>query len=385
MFFLKILLKNTFRHKLRTVLTILSITIALIAFGLLRTVIHAWYAGVEASAADRLISRNAISLIFSLPMAYKEKIRQVDGVKDISYGNWFGGIYIEEKNFFANFAVEPESYLKLYPEFMVPDDQKAAVLRDRKACVVGRKLAERFDWQLGDLITLRGTIFPGNWEFVLRGIYKGRDESTDESQFFFHWDYLNETLRKTASIRADKVGFYIVQVEDPALATDVSHTVDQMFDNSLAETLTETEKAFQLSFIAMSEALLVIIQLVSLVVIVIIMAVVANTMAMTVRERTSEYAVFKTLGFGGWRIAVLIFGESLTITMMGCAAGIGLTFPVTRAFGKTMGDFFPVFRVEPEIFVSYVVAALTVGIVAALIPTWRAVRLTIAEGLGRIE
>ncbi len=385
MFFLKILLKNAFRHKLRTALTILSITIALIAFGLLRTVISAWYAGVEASAADRLVSRNAISLIFSLPMAYKEKIRQVEGVEDISYGNWFGGIYIEEKNFFANFAVEPRSYLALYPEFVVPEDQKTAFLRDRKACVAGQKLAARFGWQLGDLITLRGTIFPGSWEFVLRAIYEGRDESTDESQFFFHWDYLNETLKKAASARADKVGFYVIQVEDPALATEVSYTVDRMFDNSLAETLTETEKAFQLSFIAMSEALLIIIQLVSFVVIVIIMAVVANTMAMTVRERTSEYAVFKTLGFGAVRIGALIFGESLTITMLGCAAGVVLTFPVTRAFAKTMGDFFPVFRIDPQIFVNYVAASLIVGIVAALIPTWRAVRLSIAEGLGRLE
>ncbi|MHC4781175.1 MAG: ABC transporter permease, partial [Planctomycetota bacterium] len=198
-------------------------------------------------------------------------------------------------------------------------------------------------------------------------------------------NYLNETLRKTAPGRADKVGFYMIQVENPALATEVSHTVDRMFDNSLAETLTETEKAFQLSFIQMSEALLVIIQLVSLVVIVIIMAVVANTMSMTVRERTSEYAVFKTLGFGAFRIAGLIFGESLTITMMGCAAGIALTFPVTRIFADTMGDFFPVFRIEPKIFINYVAASLVVGTVAALIPTWRVVRLTIAEGLGRLE
>jgi putative ABC transport system permease protein len=148
--------------------------VAILCFGLLRTVISAWYAGVEASSANRLITRNAISLIFPLPLSYLERIRGVEGVKTVSYGNWFGGIYIEEKNFFANFAVEPRTYLELYPEFLLPEDQKQVFLRDRRACIVGRKLAKRFDWKVGDLITLRGTIFPGNWEFVLRGIYSGR-------------------------------------------------------------------------------------------------------------------------------------------------------------------------------------------------------------------
>jgi putative ABC transport system permease protein len=284
MHILRLIFKNSFRHKLRTSLTILGVTIAILAFGLLRTVISAWYAGVEASSASRLVTRNAVSLVFPLPLSYKEKIRQVDGVKRVSYGTWFGGIYIDEKNFFANYAVEPKVYLEMYPEFVIPPDQRAAFLRDRKGAVAGRKLAERYGWKTGDIITLKGTIFPGNWDFVLRGIYKGRDRTVDETAFFFQWDYLNEALKKAGRTWADQVGWYMVEINDPGIAAEVSLRIDKMFKNSLAETLTETEKAFQLSFISMTEAIVIAIRLVSFVIIFIIMAVVANTMAMTARD-----------------------------------------------------------------------------------------------------
>ncbi len=164
MLFLKLLFRNTFRHKLRTGLTILGIAIAILAFGMLRTMITAWYAGVEASSAGRLVTRNAISLIFPLPLNYKDKIRQVSGVSIVSFGNWFGGIYIDEKNFFANFAVEPKSYLELYPEFILPNAESDAFLRDRKGFIAGRKLAEKYGWKIGSTVTLKGTIYPGNWE-----------------------------------------------------------------------------------------------------------------------------------------------------------------------------------------------------------------------------
>ncbi len=381
---LKIVFKNAFRHKLRTGLTILSITIAILAFGLLRTVIHAWYAGVEASAVNRLVSRNAVSMIFSLPLSYKEKIRQIDGVKTVSWGNWFGGIYIDEKNFFANFAVDPKTYLELYPEYIIPPDQQAAFLRDRKSFVAGRKLAARYNWRIGDTVVLKGTIYPGNWEFVLRGIYKGRDKGTDESTFFFHWDYLNEDVRKKASRRADQVGFYMIGVTNPAQAAEVAARIDGAFKNSLAETLTETEKAFQLSFVSMSDAIITAIRLVSFVVIIIILAVVANTMAMTARERMGEYAVFKTLGFGASHLAALIFGESIFITLMGCLSGVLLTFPVADAFGQAMGQYFPTFNVSADTVVMDLVTSLIVGVLAAVVPTVRAIRVRIADGLRRI-
>ncbi len=384
MHILKLIFRNALRHKLRTFLTILGITIAILAFGILRTLVNAWYSGVEASSTTRLISRNAISLVFSLPLSYREKIRHIPGVTGVSYAIWFNGTYISEKNFIPNFAVEPKTFLDLYPEYLLPEDQKAAFLRDRKTAIAGRKVAERFRWKIGDNITLKGTIFPGAWEFVLCGIYDGAEKTADETQLFFHWNYLNERLKKTVARRADQTGVYIIGIDNPGRAAEISEAVDRMFKNSLAETLTETEKAFQMSFVTMTGAIVTVIQLVSFMVIVIIMAVVANTMAMTARERIGEYAIMKTLGFGGWHIAVLIAGESLLITIIGCIIGGVLTFPVAVHFSKTMGTFFPVFNVSTATIVLDLTASLFVGLMAAVFPTWRAVNIRIADGLRRI-
>jgi putative ABC transport system permease protein len=385
MFILKILIRNAFRHKLRTFLTILSITIAILAFGLLRTFINAWYAGAEASSASRLVTRNAVSIIFPLPLSYKNKIRQIDGVKLVSWGTWFGGIYIEEKNFFANYAVDAESYIALYPEYVLPHDQKEAFSRDRRGCFAGRKLVERFHWKIGDIITLKGAIFPGNWEFVLRGIYYGKNRNADETVFFFHWDYLNEALKKRGSPFADQVGFYMVGVNDHDRAAEVAQAIDKTFKNSLAETLTETERAFVLSFLSMSNAIILVIQLVSFVVIIIVIAVTANTMAMAARERIGEYAIFKTLGYRGWRIAGMVVGESLFITMTGCLVGLALTPPATNVFGNILGAYFPGFVVKMETVYMALGASILVGLCAAILPTWRAVNIRIAEGLRRIR
>lgn len=384
MFLLKLLARNALRHRLRTLLTIFGITVAILAFGLLRTVVSAWYAGVNASSATRLITRNSVSLVFSLPIAYQERIRRIEGVSSVSYANWFGGVFVTEKNFFPNFAIEPNSYLALYPEFVLQQDEKRAFMLDRKGCVVGKKLADRFGWKLGDSVPLKGTIFPGNWEFVVRGIYTGAEKSTDESQFFFHWEYLNESLKKSVPRRADQVGVYVVGLKNPQSAAEVSLALDAAFKNSLAETLTETEKAFQLSFVSMTEAIVVAIRIVSFVVIIIIMAVVANTMAMTARERIGEYAIFKAMGFKGYHIAGMVFGESLFIALTGGCIGMLLTFPVARKFGAVMGNFFPVFQVDSMTLYLDLFFCLMVGVVAALFPTWRAVRIKIADGLRRV-
>ncbi len=384
MLILKVLFRNAFRNKLRTSLTILGIMIAILAFGLLRTLISAWYAGVEASSATRLVTRNAVSIIFPLPQFYKDKIQQVYGVKTVSYGTWFGGVYGEQKNFFANYAVEAKSFLELYPEFIIPLNEKESFLKDQKGCVVGKKLADKFGWRVGDLVTLKGTIFLGNWDFVVRAIYKGRDKDTDESQFFFHWNYLNEIQKKVLPSWADQVGYYMIGVVRPELAGDVAVAIDKLFKNSLAETLTETEKAFQQGFVAMSGAIVMAIQIVSFVVIFIIMAVVANTMAMTTRERIGEYAILKTLGFGGGHITVLILGESLVITIIGCLLGMAATFPGTKIISSELGTYFPVFNIGGETLLLDFVASLAIAFVSAIIPTRRAVQIRIAEGLRRI-
>ncbi len=368
MFLLKLLLRNAFRHKLRTSLTMVGLVVAVCAFGLLRTIVGAWYAGVEASSSTRLITRSATSLTFPLPMSYAQRIRGMPGVNAVSWANWFGGVYITERNFFPQFAVDPPTYLALYPEYVLSDDERIAFLRDRRGAIVGRKLANQFGWKLGDQIPLRGTIYPGTWTFTLRGIWDGIDAKTDESQLLFHWAYINETLRKQYGNRADFVGVYIVGINEPQNAALISQQLDAQFRNSLAETLTETEKAFQLSFVSMSEAILVAVQAVSVIIILIIMAVMANTMSMTARERLAEYATLKALGFPPGFVVRLLFGESLLIALLGGLAGLLLTLPLAAVFAKAVGTLFPVFQVSPLTMTLQVLAALVVGVVAAAWP-----------------
>ena len=384
MHLLKLIFRNIFRHKLRTDLTVLGIVVAIVAFGLLSTVVDAWYAGANASSDARLITRNAISLIFPLPINYREKIRQVDGVKIVSFGNWFGGVYKEPKNFFPKFAVDPATYFRLYPEFIISDAERAAFARDRRGAIVGRKLAERYGFKLGDSIPIIGDIYPGNWQFVVRGIYDGRDAKIDTSQMFFQWQYLNETVKTKFPRRANQTGIYFIEIKDPSMAATVSRDIDKVFKNSLAETLTETEKAFQLGFIAQTEAIVVAIRIVSYVVILIILAVMANTMAMTARERLSEYATLKVLGFGPGFLAALIFGESLMICAIGAALGILFTFPVAAWFGAQVGTLFPVFEISRETLLLQIACAIVVGVIAALVPSHRATSVKIVDGLRSI-
>ncbi|PKN09229.1 MAG: ABC transporter ATP-binding protein [Deltaproteobacteria bacterium HGW-Deltaproteobacteria-8] len=381
---LRFILKNLFRHKLRNSLTIVGIAVSVLSFGLLRTTVDAWYAGVEASSATRLVTRNSISLMFTLPVSYEERIRAVDGVTIVSRGNWFGGVYIDEKDFFPNFAVDARTYLTLYPEIQLNEDQKTAFLRDRKGCIIGVKLARRFGWKIGDPVTLKGTIYPGNWGMTVRGIYTGRDKGTDETQLMFHWDYLNETLKKSSPRRADQVGFFMIGVANADVAAITALAIDARFQNSLAETLTETEKAFQMGFVAMSGAIVAAIRIVSMLVIVIIMAVAANTMAMSARERLGEFAALKALGFGGGYLALLILGESMALASIGCALGCALTFPAASAFGSAVSQFFPIFQVSTLTVTLQGASALVVGLVAGIVPAWRAQRIGIAEALRRI-
>ncbi len=384
MFIFKLLLKNAFRHKLRTALTLFGLVVALAAFGLLRTIVGAWYAGVEGSSSTRLVTRSAISLTFPLPLNYAQRIKGVDGVAAISWSNWFGGVYITERNFFPQFAVEPVSYLALYPEYRLTADERLAFLRDRQGAIVGRKLANKFGWKVGDQIPLRGTIYPGTWTFNLRGIWDGAEAKTDESQLLFHWDYLNESIRKRFGGRADYVGVYIVGINEPQNAALISQRLDAEFKNSRAETLTETESAFQLSFVSMSEAILVAIEAVSYIIVVIIMAVMANTMTMTARERLAEYATLKALGFAPSFVVKLLFGESLLIALLGGFAGLALTLPLAAAFGSAAGTLFPAFHVTPLTMALQLLAALIVGAVAAAWPAWKMSRIDIVQGLRHV-
>lgn len=379
--FLKLVLRNSLRHRLRTALTLLGLVVAILSFGLLQTVVDAWYAGAAGAAPTRLVTRNAVSLVFHLPLSYRDQIRAVDGVRAVSHATWFAGIYQDPKNFFPQFAIEPRTYFAMYPEYLVTPEEFAAFLRDRKGAVIGRKIADTYHLKVDDALPLRGTIYQGTWEFTVRAIYDGIDTKTDTSQMFFHWEYLNETMKKRAGRQADQVGVYLVDVTDIDRVAEVSRSIDALFKNSLAETLTETERAFQIGFVKQTEALVIAIRIVSYVVIIIILAVMANTMAMTARERLSEYATLKVLGFSPGYVASLIVGESVAIAVIGAAIGIVLTFPVADWFAAKVGTIFPVFEVSSETVALQIVCAIGVGMIAAVVPGRRAATIKIVEGL----
>lgn len=385
MYYLKLILKNVFRAKLRTALTVTGLVVAIVAFGLLQTVVDAWFAGANSASSARLVTRNAISLVFSMPTYYRERIRSIEGVKIVSYSQWFGGIYKEPSNFFPQFAVDHNNYFDLYPEFLIKPDELLAFKRDRQGAIVGRKLADQFGWKVGDVIPIRGTIFSGNWQFTIRAIFDGRDETTLTRQFFLHWDYINESVKKRFPRRGDQIGVFNILINDPSRAADISKAIDAEFRNSLAETLTETEKAFQLGFVAQSEAIVVAIRVVSFVVIFIIMAVVANTMAMTARERIAEYATLKVLGFSPGYVAALIFGEAMVLAFLGAGIGILLTFPVASGFANSpAGAAFASFAVSASTVWLQLACAVAVGVIAALVPGWRSARIKIVDGLRHV-
>jgi putative ABC transport system permease protein len=381
LFLLRLVLRNAFRHRLRTILTLAGLAVAVLAYGMLQTVVDAWYAGAAASSATRLVTRSSISLAVWLPGSYDARIRGVEGVKRVARSNWFGGIYQEPKNFFPQFAVS-DNYLDLYPDFVLPEEQRAAWLRDRKGALVGRQLADKYGFKVGDVLPIRGTIFPGTWEFIVRGIFDGADPGKVTNHMLFHWDYLNETLRQQKR-RTDFAGVYIVGIDDIDNAAAIAANIDAEFRNSLAETLTESEQAFQLGFVAMSDQIIAAIRIVSYVVILIILAVMANTMAMSARERTSEYATLKAIGFGPRFLALLILGESILICSLGGALGMLLTLPAA-AFFKKVAAIFPIFAVSSATLLAQAACALTVAFAAALVPAARAARVRIVEGLRAI-
>jgi len=384
MFLLRLLLKNAFRHRLRTGLTVLGLAVAVLAYGMLRSIVDAWYAGAEASSSTRLIVRSATSLTVPLPLAFAQRIRVVDGVSGLSWSNWFGGVYVDPRNFFPQFAVDGPSYLALYPEYVLTEAERVAWLRDRRGALVGAQLAQKFGWKIGDVVPLKSSLYPGNWSFTVRGIWQGADAAADEGQMLIHWAYVNETVRARSRRGSDFVGVFVLGIRDPNDAALVAQRVDAQFRNSSAETLTETEKAFQLGFVSMSEAILVALQAVSYVVIVIILAVMANTMAMTARERMPEYATLAAIGFPPGFVARLLFGESLLIAVLGGMVGVLLTLPLASAFAGVTGSLFPGFRVSATTMGLQAAAALAVGAIAALWPAWKASRTGIVAGLRHV-
>ncbi|RMF97404.1 MAG: FtsX-like permease family protein [Candidatus Schekmanbacteria bacterium] len=379
----KLIFKNAMRHKLRTILTVLGLAIAITSYAIINTVLEAWYFGVNMASENRIVTRNAISIISPLPLAYKTKIKSVEGVTDVAYGNWFGGFYKTEKNFIAIFSVSP-NYIDLYPEILIDENDKRTYLSMRNSCIVGRALAKRFGWKKGDTIRITGTIFAGEWDFYIAGIYHGAKKSTDETMFFFHWEYLNERIKETGMFQPDEVGWFLLHIDNPDYAAQISEKIDAQFKNSSAETITETEKAFQLGFLSMTDAIIQALRIVSIIIILVILVILSNTMAMAARERIPEYATLKTFGFNGLTLTYLIMGESVVIAILGAILGTIATFPLANYFAKLVETFLPVFKISPETIVYSFFIAIGVGISAAIFPSLNAAKTPIATSLRKI-
>ena len=379
---IRLLLRNALRHKLRTVLTVIGVGVAVMAFALLQTVVTAWHAGVEASASNRLITRHAVSFVFPLPLSYRDRIAQISGVNKVTYAVWFSGVYIDKNQFFARLAVDSDTFFDVYPEFVIEREQFEAFKRERNACIIGVDIAKRYHLKIGDIMPMEGDVYPGQWEFVVRGIYYPRDQTTDPSSMMFHYGYVDERVRQESPDRAGQVGWYIVRIDDPANSAQISQEIDNLFANSRAETKTETERAFQQSFLSAASAVITAMNIMSFVIIGIILLVLGNTMVMSARERTHEFAVLKALGFSGRQLFLLLGGESMMLSIAGSALGLALTLPAMAGFQSALPKgWFPVFYIKPETIVIGCIAGFVVGLLASLIPLRRVLTTRIVEGL----
>jgi putative ABC transport system permease protein len=381
----KLLLRNTVRHKLRSLLTVIGVGVAVMAFGLLRTVVTAWHAGVEASAANRLITRHAVSFVFPLPLAYRDRIARVPGVERVTYAIWFAGVYIDRNQFFARLGVDSDTFFDVYREYLIEPAQLEAFKRARDSCILGIDLARRYNLKIGDIMNLEGDAYPGQWAFVVRGIYRPRDQTADPSIMMVQYKYVDERLRQEASQRVGNVGWYIVRIANPDDSAAVSDAVDRLFENSSAETKTETERAFQQNFLSSASAVITAMNIMSFVIIGIILLVLGNTMIMSARERTHEFAVLKALGFSGGQLFLLLAGESLILSVLGSVVGLAATVPAVRGFHAALPKgWFPIFYIKPETIMIGCIASLGVGFLAALVPLQRVLTTRIVEGLRHV-
>jgi putative ABC transport system permease protein len=375
-------LANLGRNKLRTALTVGGVAIALFLFCFLEAVLAAFRSGVEMSDSSRLVVRNAVSLVQPLPIAYRERILKVPGVKDIAFANWFGANYEADKSlFFAQFACDAENYLRLYPEYDLPPDEKKAFLAERKACILGKDIAEKLHKKVGDTLVLTGTIYYGTWEFIVRGIYKGTKAVADQSTMLFHYEYLDESRSENEK---GEVGIYLLQLEDPTQASVVSARVDEVYKNSAYATLTETERAFNLEFVSMMGNVSFLLRSIGAAVVFTILMVAANTMMMAARERTAEVGILKTLGFPDRSIFLVMTVEAVAIAVLGGLLGCLGAKLLFEGVRFNPGGMFPVFYVPWAAVVVGLVIALVTGIVSGLMPGVSAARMPVALSLRKV-
>jgi putative ABC transport system permease protein len=378
--FLPLLFANLLRRKVRTILTVGSFAVALFLFCLLITIRASLNAGVEVAGADRMLVINKVSLIQPLPIAYRDRVQRAPGVKEVSFANWFGGVYQDERNFFAQFAIDHETWRALYPEFVVPDDQWKAFLADKQGAVIGKATADRYGFKVGDRVPLKGAIYPGDWQFNVRGIYTGKRPQDDLTQFWFRYDYLKEQAPPWAQ---NVVGWYVVRIAPGSDAVQVGRAIDEGFANSAWETRTQSEAAFMASFVEQMGNIGFLMGAIGTVVFFTLLLVTGNTMAISVRERTGELAVLKTVGFGDLSVLLLVMAESLLLAFLGGTLGIGLAKAFTLAGDPTNGMLVS-FYLPPWGIAAGAALALAVGLLAGALPAVSAMRLQVVEALRRL-
>ncbi len=378
--YLPLLLGNLGRRKLRTGLTIATIAAAMFLFGLLAVIDLAFTAGLEVAGADRLVVIGRNGVIQLLPEKYQRELGRLDGVADVCNATWFGGVYQDERNFFPQFAIEDEAYLRIYPEYVVDDAARAAFLADRQGAIVGRATAQRFGWKVGDRVPIRGTIFPGVWEFTICGIYRGRRPADDETAFFLRAPYLRE---RAPTYMKGLVGWYVVQVKDPGRAEAIAGAIDAGFANSSAETKTQPERAFIAGWINQMGNIRLLLLAVGGMVLFTLLLVTGNTMAGAVRERTGEIAVLKTIGFGDRAVLALVLAESVLIALAGGALGLALAKLMTLGPNPVPGVL-PMFMLSDRRLAEGALLAVLLGIAAGAIPGLLAMRLRIVDALRRV-
>jgi putative ABC transport system permease protein len=382
--YLHLLWRNLGRKKVRTLFTFLSITVAFFLFGLLMAVKNGFDAGIEIAGQNRLLTIHKVSLIQLLPVRYLEQIRSTNGVAAATHASWFGGVYQDPKNFFAQMAVEPEEYMAIYPELVMPDEQRRAFVSTRTGALVGRKLAERFGWELGDKIPIQPTFWrpqdggPETYTFDIVAIYEGATPDVDETQLFFHYKYLMERMGDIG-----QVGWYIVEVADPQAADQVANAIDAAFANSPAETKTTTEKAFMQGFAKQVGDTGTLLMAIVGIVFFVILLIAGNTMAQSVRERTSELGVIKTLGFTDAGVLAMVLGESLLLALVAGGLGLAAIYLLAPGIRPMVEMFMPVFYVPARTLAYGLALAIALGLASGGLPAWIAMRLQIVDALRR--
>jgi putative ABC transport system permease protein len=379
----RLIFANLFRKKARLILTIGSFAVALFLFTFLAVVKGAFSRGTELAGADRLVVINRAGLIQVIPLAYDEKILRIPGVKAVTHNNWFGGVYQDEKNFFPQFVIDVENQRQVMTEMKVPDDQWNNFVNDRQGAVVGAGLAKRFGWKVGDRVPLKNALYgpTKTWEFNIDGIYKNDHPGGDESQFWLQWKYFDENV---PSVMKGSIGWYVLKLDSPDDSVRVAKAIDTEFANSSTETKTETESAFQAGFAKQLGNIEFLILTIGSVVFFTLLLVTGNTMAISIRERTSELAVLKAIGFTDRFVLFFVLGESLVIAFIGGLLGLGLAVLAIPVVGANLNGLLPPLLLSVATLSFGLVVALLVGAASGLLPGLGAMRLRVVDALRRV-